>query len=52
MRSEVSVSFKDSPPVRLDLNEVQPMPHDVARGGWTTSSRKWAASRCGPPASC
>ena len=31
MRSEVSVSFKDSPPVRLDLNEVQPMPHDVAR---------------------
>jgi hypothetical protein len=32
MRSEVSVSFKDSPPVRLDLNEVQPMPHDVARG--------------------
>ncbi len=31
MRSEVSVTFKDSPPVRLDLNEVQPMPHDVAR---------------------
>lgn len=31
MRSEVSVNFKDSPPVRLDLNEVQPMPHDVAR---------------------
>ncbi|MFC5520475.1 hypothetical protein [Polaromonas jejuensis] len=32
MRSEVSVTFKDHPPVRLDLNEVQPMPHDVARG--------------------
>ena len=31
MRSEVSVTFKDSPPVRLDLEEVQPMPHDVAR---------------------
>ncbi len=31
MRSEVSVTFKDGPPVRLDLNEVQPMPHDVAR---------------------
>ena len=32
MRSEVSVTFKDGPPVRIDLNEVQPMPHDVARG--------------------
>jgi hypothetical protein len=32
MRSQVSVTFKDSPPVRIDLNEVQPMPHDVARG--------------------
>ncbi len=32
MRSEVSVTFKNSPPVRMDLNEVQPMPHDVARG--------------------
>ena len=31
MRSEVSVTFKGSPPVRIDLNEVQPMPHDVAR---------------------
>lgn len=31
MRSEVSVSFKDHPPVRIDLNEVQPMPHDLAR---------------------
>ncbi len=31
MRSEVSVTFKGAPPVRLDLNEVQPMPHDVAR---------------------
>ena len=31
MRSEVSVTFKGRPPIRLDLNEVQPMPHDVAR---------------------
>ncbi len=31
MRSEVSVTFRGLPPVRLDLNEVQPMPHDVAR---------------------
>lgn len=31
MRSEVSVTFKGAPPVRIDLNEVQPMPHDVAR---------------------
>ena len=31
MRSEVSVTFKGSPPVRMDLNEVQPMPLDVAR---------------------
>ncbi|MDB5963551.1 MAG: hypothetical protein JWQ72_51 [Polaromonas sp.] len=32
MRSEVSVTFKGLAPVRVDLNEVQPMPHDVARG--------------------
>ena len=31
MHSEVSVTFKDLPPIRIDLNEVQPMPHDVAR---------------------
>ncbi|WP_332777281.1 hypothetical protein [Polaromonas sp.] len=31
MRSEVTVTFQNSPPVRMDLNEVQPMPHDVAR---------------------
>lgn len=31
MRSEVIVTFQDSPPVRIDLNEVPPMPHDVAR---------------------
>ena len=31
MRSEISVTFKGLPPVRIDLNEVQPMPHDVAR---------------------
>ena len=31
MKSEVSVTFKDSPPIRIALNEAQPMPHDVAR---------------------
>ena len=31
MRSEVRVTFKNSPPVRVDLQEVQPMPHEVAR---------------------
>lgn len=31
MRSEVSVTFKDGPPVRIDLREEQPMPNDVAR---------------------
>jgi len=31
MRSEVTVTFQNSPPVRMDLNEVQPMPHDAAR---------------------
>lgn len=31
MRSEVSVTFQDSPPVRIDLHDVPPMPNDVAR---------------------
>ena len=31
MRSEVSVTFEGLPPMRTDLNEVQPMPHDAAR---------------------
>jgi hypothetical protein len=31
MRSEVSLTFPDAANLRLDLNEVQPMPHDVAR---------------------
>ncbi len=31
MRSEVTIAFKGTPPVRIDLDEVQPMPHDVAR---------------------
>lgn len=32
MRSEVTVSFgPQQAPVRVDLEEVQPMPHDVAR---------------------
>lgn len=31
MRSEVTVTFHDSPPVRIDLRDVPPMPNDVAR---------------------
>ena len=31
MRSEVAVMFQNKPPTRMDLNEVQPMPHDAAR---------------------
>ena len=31
MRSEVSITFKGAAPVRIDLEEVQPMPQDVAR---------------------
>lgn len=32
MRSEVIVTFPGHQPVQIDLNEVQPMPHDAARG--------------------
>lgn len=32
MRSEVSVTFPGHQPVQIDLHEVPPMPHDVARG--------------------
>jgi hypothetical protein len=32
MRSEVSVKFDDGKEFSFDLEEVQPMPHDVARG--------------------
>lgn len=31
MRNEVCVSFVGQPLIQVDLNEVQPMPHDVAR---------------------
>jgi hypothetical protein len=31
MRSEVSVTFKDHPPVQIELHEVQPMPNEAAR---------------------
>ena len=31
MRSEVSVTFRGYAPIRVYLNEVQPMPHDAAR---------------------
>jgi hypothetical protein len=31
MRSEVSVTFKDAAPLRIDLEKAQPMPADEAR---------------------
>jgi hypothetical protein len=31
MRSEVTVKLADGAELRFDLDEVQPMPHDVAR---------------------
>ncbi len=31
MRSEVTVTFKNSSPLQIDLDEVQPLPHDLAR---------------------
>ena len=31
MRSQVSVTFKNNPPVRVDLHEEPPMPRDEAR---------------------
>ncbi|MHB1199333.1 MAG: hypothetical protein ACYCZ6_07200 [Polaromonas sp.] len=31
MRNEVTVTFQDSPPVRIDLKDVPPMPNDEAR---------------------
>ena len=31
MRSEVTVTFEGTAPVRIDLNKVQPMSQDVAR---------------------
>ncbi len=31
MRSEVTVTFKNGAPARMDLDEVQPLPHDLAR---------------------
>ena len=31
MRSEVTVTFEGTAPVRMDLNKVQPMANDVAR---------------------
>ena len=31
MRSEVTVTFKDSPRVRMDINDLPPMPPDEAR---------------------
>ena len=31
MRNEVTVTFKDQPPVRLDLSHTEAMPNDLAR---------------------
>jgi hypothetical protein len=31
MRSEVTITFKDRPPVRIDLDGLPPMPNDEAR---------------------
>jgi hypothetical protein len=31
MRSQVSVTFKNNPPVRIELHEEPPTPRDVAR---------------------
>jgi hypothetical protein len=31
MRSEVTITFKDRPPVRIDLDDAPPMPNDEAR---------------------
>ena len=32
MRSEFSVTFPGQQVVQIDLNDAQPLPHDVARG--------------------
>jgi hypothetical protein len=31
MRNEVTVTFKGTAPLRMDLNKVEPMPNDAAR---------------------
>lgn len=31
MRSEVTVTFEGAAPIRMDLDKMQPMPHDAAR---------------------
>lgn len=31
MRSEVSVTFKDAAPIRIDLDKAEPMPPEAAR---------------------
>ncbi|MDO9359963.1 MAG: hypothetical protein Q7T70_13335 [Polaromonas sp.] len=45
MRSEVTVSFRHQPPIRVDLNEVQPLPHDLARS-WL--AREFTEMGCEP----
>ena len=45
MRSEVTVTFQNSPLARMDLNEVQPMPHDAAR---TWLDKQFTQMRCEP----
>lgn len=43
MRSEVSITFKGASPVRIDLNEVQPMPHVLLTDlrGSKTNTFRW-----------
>ena len=31
MRSEVNITFKNQPPVKIELNDAQPMPGEAAR---------------------
>lgn len=45
MRSEVTVTFKGLAPVRMDLDRLQPMPHDAARAWF---DRQFTELGCDP----
>jgi hypothetical protein len=45
MRSEVTVTFEGSPPVRTDLDKLQPMPGDAARAWF---DRQFTELGCDP----
>lgn len=45
MRSEVTVTFEGTAPVRVDLNRADPMPNDVARA-WL--ERQFVELDCDP----